>query len=221
MAMFLVYPGVAAAQVGTPNDQQATPGCTSHRAISPLPVDAEQVAGEIGVLPLVLRVRALAANCAPSSGITLEELSLRQQITKAIMAASLDVDEVIAEIGYEQARIAEVRERLSDAKSNKVNTLTLAGIIIGSGSGAVGNALGLGNPTVRAGLWVQIVGEEGGIVFSILALREQGGKSYLGTAPNMLAALFGRESEISSVYPQDVWSYLNTVPPANPRTHEP
>ena len=175
----------------------------------------------IGVLLLVKRVRFLATECTPAGGITFEELSMRQQITEAILAASLDVDEVIAEIGYEQAQITETRQALSDAKTNKVNTLTLAGIIIGSGSSAVGNAMGFGNSTVRAGLWVQVVGGVGGLVLSILALREQGGKAYLGVAPNMLAPLFGRESEISSVYPQDVWSYLNTVPAADPRIHEP
>ena len=77
MAIFLAYPGV-------PYGQQAAPGCGSARAVPPFPADAEQVAAMIGVLPLVQRVRALAASCATDGGITLEELSLRQQITEAM-----------------------------------------------------------------------------------------------------------------------------------------
>jgi hypothetical protein len=38
---------------------------------------------------------------------------------------------------------------------------------------------------------------------------------------NMLAPLFGREPELSSVYPQDVWTYLNTVPAADRRIKVP
>jgi hypothetical protein len=127
------------------------------------------------------------------------------------------VGEVIAEIGYEQAQVMEARDRLTAAKNNKVNKLTLAGIIVGSGSSAVGNAMGLEIATTRAGLIVQVVGGAGGIVLSIMALRVQGGNTTLGLAPNMLAPMFGRESEKSSVYPPDVWAYLNAVPPTNPR----
>jgi hypothetical protein len=212
---------IALGQTGTPAGQQAAPSCVTGRPVTPLPANAEQVASEIGVLPLVHRVRALASVCGPAGNISLEELGLRQQITEAVLAASLDVDGVAAEIDYERAQIMELRDRLSGARDRKVNTLTLFSIIIGTGSGALGTAMQFSNPAVKAGDWVQSVGGAVGIALSILALRQQGGEGVLGIAPNMLAPLFGREPELRSVYPQDVWTYLNTAPPTDPKVHEP
>jgi hypothetical protein len=123
--------------------------------LPPLPANAEQVASEIGVLPLVHRVRALASACGPPPNISFEELALWQQITEAVLAASLDVDGVAAEIDYERAQILELRARLSSAKDRKVNTLTLAGIIIGAGAGTVGTAMQFSNSAARAGDWIQ------------------------------------------------------------------
>ena len=220
VVIFLIHSGFAAGQAGAPDDQHAELGSGPGRAIPLLPANAEQVAREIGVLPLVQRTRALAT-ATLASGLSTEELSLHQQITEAVLVGSLDVDEVIAQISYEQAQIAEVEDRLSNAKSNKVNTLTLASILVGSGTGAIGTGMGLNNATAKAGDWVQLFGGTGGIILSILALRVQGGTGYLQVAPNMLAPLFGREPELSSVYPQDVWTYLNTVPANNPRVPVP
>jgi len=65
--ILLIHPGIAAAQGGAPADQQASPGCGLSRTMPPFPAGAEQVAREIGILPLVRRVRDLAATCAPMS----------------------------------------------------------------------------------------------------------------------------------------------------------
>jgi hypothetical protein len=219
--LFLIPFVFAAGQDAASSGQAPVPGCVTNRPVPPLPATAEQVAREIGVFSLVERVRALAPTCAPAGGMSLEELSLRQQITEAVLAASLDVDEVIAEISYEQAQIMELQDRLSNAKSNKVNTLTIAGILVGSGTSAIGTGMGLNNSTAKAGDWVQVFGGTGGIILSILALHVQGGADYLPLAPDMLAPLFGREAEKSSIYPQDVWAYLNTVPAADPRVKVP
>lgn len=35
----------------------------------------------------------------------------------------------------------------------------------------------------------------------------------------MLAPIFGRKPELRSVYPDDVWTYLNTAPVNDPRVH--
>lgn len=198
-------------------DRQVSPGCGINRAVPPLPANAEQVANDLGVLLLVQRVRALAATCGPAGGMSLEELALRQQTSEAVLTGVLDVDEVIAEISYEQDQVAEVHDRLSNAKTNQVNTLTLAATMVGSGTSAIGTGMGLNNSLAKAGDWLQVVGGGGSIILSILALRVRGGRAYLGVAPNMLALLLGRHPEISSVYPRDVWTYLNTVPAADRR----
>jgi hypothetical protein len=89
------------------------------------------------------------------------------------------------------------------------------------GTSAIGTGMGLNNGTAKAGDWVQVFGGTGGIILSIMALHARGGTDYLPRAPNMLAPMFGRESEKSSIYPQDVWTYLNTVPASNPRVQVP
>ena len=52
-----------------------------------------QAARIIGVEPLLARLSSLSAAKAPAAtGVTLEEMSLHQQITEAVVVASLDVD---------------------------------------------------------------------------------------------------------------------------------
>jgi hypothetical protein len=97
-----------------------------------------------------------------------------------------------------------------------VNVLTLASISIGTGSGVAGTAMQFSGPLTKPGDWIQAVGGAGGVVLSILALRQQGGEGSLGIAPNMLAPIFGRKPELRSVYPEDVWTYLNTTPASDP-----
>jgi hypothetical protein len=215
----LVCVSMASGQTVAPDDQQAASPCAARRPLPPLPANAEQVAGEIEVLPLVQRLRALASEC--DGHMSIEELSLRQQITEGVVAASLDLNGVMGSIDFEVAQIMELRDRLSGAKDHKVNTLTLASIIVGTGSGTLGTAMQFSGPAAKAGDWVQTIGGAVGIVFSVLALVEQGAKGALDVAPNMLAPVFDRRAELRSVYPEDVWKYLNTAPATDPRVHVP
>ena len=59
-------------------------------------------------MPLVLRLRALASECNNTGTISLEELALRQQITEAVITASLNVAATLAEIDHERAQISAV-----------------------------------------------------------------------------------------------------------------
>lgn len=97
--------------------------------------------------------------------------------------------------------------------------LTLASIIIGTGSGVVGTAMQFSVPLTKKGDWIQVVGGTGGVALSILALSPKGGEASLGIAPNMLAPIFGRTPELRSEYPKDVWTYLNLPPLNDPRVH--
>jgi hypothetical protein len=219
--ILLMHQCIAFGQDDAPASHGVSPAGAAERDLPPLAANAEQVAGEMGVLPLVQRVRALSVARGPGGIMSLEELSLREELTEAIVATSLDVDETIAEIAYEQDRVTEVQDRLTSAKNNRVNTLTLAGIMVGSGSSAIGTGMALNNSLAKAGDWVQLFGGTGGIVLSILALRARGPTASVEVAPNMLASFFGREPESSSVYPEDVWKYLNSAPADNPRVRVP
>ena len=46
-----------------------------------------------------------------------------------------------------------------------------------------------------------------------LLAYELGGKEPLRVTPNMLAKIFDRKAEFHSGYPQEVWDYLNAIPP--------
>jgi hypothetical protein len=102
-----------------------------------------------------------------------------------------------------------------------MHLLALANLVASTGVGAVGSALAFSNRTAIAGDAVSVAGGTAGVILSALGLRQQGGGRPLGIAPNMLAPIFGRRPELRSVYPQDVWTYLNTAPAADPRVHVP
>ena len=218
---FFISPSIVVGLSGIPAERETTAACRTGRPISPIPANAEQVANAIGITPFVQRVRVLASGCNQAGAISVEELALRQQITEAVLTASLDVGGVLAEIDYERAQILEMESLLSKGLNRRVNLLTLANIVGSTGVGGVGDALALSNRTAMAVNVVNVAGDAAGVILSTLGLRQQGRARPLGIAPNMLAPIFGRRPELQSVYPQDVWTYLNTAPAANPRVHVP
>jgi hypothetical protein len=217
LALF-VSPSAAVGQSGVPAEQETTPPCSTSRPISPIPANAEQVANEIGIMPLVQRVLVLDSGCNQAGATSVEELALRQQITEAVVTASLDVDSVLAEINFERAQISETEALLSKGRDHRIELLAIANLVA-SAVGAVGSGLELSNRTTKAGDIVSVVGGTAGVILTTLSLRQQGGARSLGIAPNMLAPVFGRTPELRSVYPQDVWTYLNTAPAAHPSVH--
>jgi hypothetical protein len=166
-------------------------------------------------------LRALSSACDQSSAIAVEVLILHQQITEAVVMTSLDVDSVVAEIDYERAQILSARDVLSSARDRKISLLSLANIVAGTGSGIITNAMQFSDRTALAGDGVGVGGGAAGVVLSIIGLRVQGGRASLGVAPNILAPLFRRTPESRSIYPRDVWTFLNTSPASDPRIHVP
>jgi hypothetical protein len=82
----------------------SSPGDRSFQAFSP----AQQVARIIRVEPLLSRLSSLSATKTPAAtGLSLEEMSLHQQITEAVVVASLDVDHVVDQIDNERAQMVE------------------------------------------------------------------------------------------------------------------
>ncbi len=138
----------------------------------------------------------------------------RLDVTEAILASSLEVDGVLAELENEEARAAEVRAALEAERDRRVGLNSVANIITGGGVGAGGQALQIKHST--AGNLLGAI--TGGIstVLSFVAIHQQhGGKLPLGQAPNMLAKFFDRPAEFHSDYPEAVWTYLNSVPPGD------
>lgn len=218
IALTLAFTLFAIPAIGA-NGNPGRPGLTGVGQSTPhgpvLSPSAEQTAQEIGILRQVERLRTLAAGCHQAKCMTVEELALHQQITEAIVEASLDVNTVLSEIEDERARVMEVRQLLASRRDHKIGLLSMANIITGTGSGIVGTAMQFSTRTAIPGDAVGVAGGVVGVFFSILGLRAHGGTGSAGGAPSMLAPLIGPAQNRQSLYPHDIWAYLNAPAPSN------
>lgn len=188
--------------------------CAPGAPCNQLSPHADQVAGILGIKPRVDQALALRASRPVGISMSLEELALRQEISESVLAASFDVDGVLAEIDQERARITEVRAYLQARRDRGVNLVSLAGLIVGTGVGIAVNALQFSSATADIGNGIGVGSGAGSTALSLVGIRMQRGPArQIGSAPNMLAVLFGRKPVLSSDYPEDVLAYLNSVPP--------
>jgi len=180
---------------------------------------AEEIARTIDVVPLIERFYGLPERDrgAGVGVMSMEAMSLRQQITESVVSAGLEVDGLITEIDSELAEISVVRAQLEDRRDRALAIGNLATIVAGGATGVVGTAMQFSDGTSKAGNIIGVAGGAVSTVLSLIGLRQQrGGKLPLGVAPNMLAKLFDLAPEFHSDYPKEVWTYLNDAPPTEP-----
>jgi hypothetical protein len=167
--------------------------------------NARQAADIIGVEPLLKR---LSFNAVPA--MSLEELSLYQQITGAIVVASLDLDSVVDYIDNERAQIVELQNIVLARRQRAIGTTNLATLALSTGLGALSGVLQFSDTTKGAG---NIIGFAAGGLSTLLSfhsLRQQhSGKRPGRVLPGMLAPFF---HDPHAEYPADIWAYLNSVP---------
>ena len=182
---------------------------------SKLPPNALQTARIIGVESDIEKLSSLAAaketDAAP--GLSLEELSLRQQIADAVVAASLNIDSVVAEIDYEREQTVELRSLWRYKRDRGTRSTNLAVLAAGAG---LGIASGILKSSKRSDAGGGIGIAAGGLstLFLLRSFRQaHGGRRPAWVLPNMLAAFLGQPEVQHSQYPDDIWSYLNDVPP--------
>ena len=168
----------------------------------------------IGVESDVEKLSSLSAKGAGATpGLSLEELSLRQQITESVMAASLDVDSVAAEIDYEREQTVELRSLLRYKRDRAIGSTNLAVLAAGTGLGIVSGLLQFSKATSSAGNAVGFAAGGISTLFSLRSFRQvHGGKRPAWVLPNMLAEFLGQPEEQNSHYPDDIWAYLNSSP---------
>src|ERR1035437_7921000 len=177
--------------------------------------DILQVARIIGVESDIENLHSLtsAREAGTAASPSLDELLLRQQITEAVVAASLDIDSVAAEINYERDQTVELRSLLRYKRDRAIGSTNLAVLAAGSGLGIVSGLLQFSNTTSSAG---NIIGFAGGGLSTLFSLRSyrqvHGGKRPAWVLPNMLAAFLGQAEGQHNHYPDDIWAYLNSVP---------
>ena len=183
-------------------------------AQSQLSAESAQVAVQIGVAPLLKRLESL-----PDSTMSMESLLLRQEITERVLGTSLDIDSVNAVIDAEIEQIRSIRSDLQSRRDKAQNIINIASIVTGGAFGAVTSALQFKPGTVDLGNGIGVAGGTGSVALSIVGIQKQsGGQRSLGDSPRMLARFFGKQPDateaIRSVYPEEVWSYLNSATPS-------
>jgi hypothetical protein len=184
--------------------------------------EAEQIADEIDVAPLLKRLERLrGAPAADSSSMTWESLAVRQEITERVLSTSLDIDSVSAVIDSEVEQIRGIRADLQAKRDKAQNVINMASIVTGGVAGAITSALQFKTSTVNLGNGIGVAGGAGSVLLSIVGIHKQGGgRQSLGDSPRMLARFFGRPPDateaIPSDYPEEVWAYLNSTSPSQP-----
>lgn len=175
--------------------------------------EAAEVANEIKVTALMGR---LAAQRDLHGSPTVDTLVVRQEIMEKIVAASLDVDSVNAVIDLEIEHVRAVRGRLQARRDKAQNLVNVASIFGGGVAGVVGTAMQFSSRTANLGNGISVGGGTTSVILSIIGLHEQGGRSDLGNSPRILSRFSGNKpaaaEEVSSVFPEDVWSYINAKP---------
>ncbi len=175
--------------------------------------EAVEVAGEIKITPLLER---FAEERNRNGGSTVETLALRQEIMEKVMAASLDVDSVNAVVDLEIEHVRSRRGSLQARRDRAQNLINVASIFGAGVPGVVGTAMQFSARTANLGNAIGVGGGAGSVVLSLVAIHQQGGTSDLGNSPRIISRFSGYKpaapEEVSSVFPEDVWMYLNTTP---------
>lgn len=213
--LFLTCPAQESRLVATAANSRLADTQSGEGERSTLPPNALQMARIIGVESDVEKLASLAAakGAGAAPGLSLEELSLRQQITDAVLAAALDVDSVIAEIDYEREQTVELRSVWRYKRDRAIGSTNLAVLAAGTGLGIVSGLLQFSKTTSSAGNAVGFAAGGVSTLFSVRSLRQvHGGKRPGWVLPNMLAAFLGQPEEQRSHYPDGIWAYLNSAP---------
>lgn len=184
--------------------------------IPSLDANAWQVAHLMNLDSDLQLLAALRAHRSSDSPPSMEELTIRQQILETVQVCTLQVDGVIAEIAKEQSEISAVRTVLQDRRDRKVNHLTTAALVVGSGLGVGASATqftGLSNTTQNVGDGIAVGSGAVSILLSILASRAQSGpKGRVRNTPNMLAPLLGEVPVLMTSYPPFVLQFFQSAP---------
>ena len=195
--------------------QAASPTVNSTPRLLPT-ADSEQTAHIVGIEPLLRQLAIVQGQrgCGPT--VSLEELTMRQQLLEEVQSATLDVDGVLAEIANEQGQLSNLRTSLQSKRDKTVARLNTAALLTGSAAGTAVSATQfntIGSRTNNVGDGFGIGAGVASTIFSVMATRKQNGPlGKVGETPNMLAPLFDVSPVLSTFYPPTVLQYLRTVP---------
>lgn len=184
-----------------------------------------QLANSIKLTPLLNQIESLRSRVEYYGDIvSLESLSAKQDLHSSLQRAgfliqrcALEVDFVIAEIEAEDQVYEEILATFTSDRDKKVARVNAASFISNGALWAVSAALAI--PGYQNSLYAipsGIVGIPAGIVPSLASmwtLKLVNGKKIMSEEePNMLAKLFGYQTNSEIEYPNSVWQFLHQVP---------
>src|SRR5262249_35157192 len=114
---------------------QEVPEASSQEPIPRAAENAQQVAMILGISQLVSKAQSMNSQRPCQAAATAEELTLRQDILETVVASSLEVDGVLAELDNERAQLFELSATLQARRDRTVNLTNVANLITGTGLG--------------------------------------------------------------------------------------
>ncbi|HEY9789138.1 MAG TPA: hypothetical protein V6D22_01985 [Candidatus Obscuribacterales bacterium] len=187
--------------------------------------NSQQLADLLKLTPVLQRIETLRAHVDDS--LTLENVAARQQLMAAIQEAQvliqeadLAIDFTVAEINAEQQVYNELLSTWQAHANKQVQVSNWASYYSNGALWAVAEALDI--PTWKRPKYAIPSGTLGiiaGLVpsaFSLYAMHAANGRKHSGEGvANMLAKIFNLTCDPEVEYPQQVWAFLNAVPPSD------
>jgi hypothetical protein len=179
-----------------------------------LTAEAAEIANDLNIMPLVAQLQSVKQQ-SKDNPTNVQLLSLRTQLMERLFMATMEMQMVMAEIDTEVTRSNEIKALLENRRDRSIRLNNIANFVTGGGLGVLGNALQY-MPNEFSGETVELVAGAVTMGLAGAAIKQQNGqRQSLEKAPNMLAQLFDRQSEVTAHgrYPHPIWKYLNSVPP--------
>lgn len=218
-AIFLFLPVLRAVQQSALQLPQTSQSCSVdllswEEGDTTIPADALQGAGIIGVECGNSRLSELITARIDYLTIpSLGKLWLCQNITDAIVTASLDADTLFSEIDFERERFEEVISLSHARRDRDLVTTNLAILTESRGLGIAVGDLSFDNGTSDTGDALAFAPGGMSTLFSNRELRQSKEKAHAKRLlPNMLEPFGAQPEENHGLYSEIAWTHLNSRP---------
>lgn len=173
---------------------------------------AQAIAEQMGVMPLIEKLRELKLRPNQDLETEVERLKTKQALNAKVMIGTLQVRDVTARIERQISILNRMRGLLEDKRDRAIKYNSIANIFALGGVNELGQALEMPKNEL-AGEIIELAAGLSAVVLGGLALKQQsGGVQRVPTKPNMLAQIFGKSPDQDCTYPPLVWRYLSAIP---------
>ncbi|MBX9689572.1 MAG: hypothetical protein K2X27_22875 [Candidatus Obscuribacterales bacterium] len=169
---------------------------------------AQDIAQELGLLPLYQRLEILNEKTTVDTADELERLRILEKINSKLLYASLEVRDATARIERELAMINRLRGLLEDRRDRAIKLNSIENIAASGAISEIGNSAAFMVNQVP-GQITQLVAGAATIGLGTWALKQQSGSANRHSLKaNMLCQIFELPLDKDTIYPDLVWAYL-------------